>query len=105
MDPLRIYVFNEGLTRFASEQYKQNVSQQDLKANRFVHLTNYSVNKKNSKFVYNERADQDNVGNKWSLSALCRHFEEVGIDLQLLWSRIYDVIIKAIVAVEGPIQA
>ena len=68
-----------------------------------MHLTNYSVNKKHAKFVHNERADQDNVGHKWSLSALCRHFDEVGVDLGLLWSRIYDVIIKAILAVEGPI--
>jgi hypothetical protein len=30
-----------------------------------MHLTNYSVNKSNAKFVQNEDADVDNVGSKW----------------------------------------
>jgi tubulin polyglutamylase TTLL5 len=46
-DPLKIYVFREGLARFASEPYTQSFS----KNNKYVHLTNYSVNKKNLKFV------------------------------------------------------
>jgi len=46
-DPLRIYVYKEGLARFASEQYSNKVS----KDNKFMHLTNYSVNKKNENFI------------------------------------------------------
>jgi hypothetical protein len=49
-DPLRVYVFKEGLARFASEPYTSANS----KSNKFVHLTNYSVNKKNDNFVQNE---------------------------------------------------
>ena len=49
VDPLRIYVFNEGLARFATELYDQKI----CKENRFVFLTNYSVNKKNERFVQN----------------------------------------------------
>jgi hypothetical protein len=48
-EPLRIYVYDEGLARFASEQYTTTA-----KNNKFAHLTNYSINKKNSKFVQNE---------------------------------------------------
>lgn len=43
-DPLRIYLYNEGLTRFATEKYTTNTK--DL-STRYVHLTNYSVNKYN----------------------------------------------------------
>jgi tubulin polyglutamylase TTLL4 len=43
-DPLKVYLFREGLTRFATEKYSTNMS--SLKK-RFVHLTNYSVNKRN----------------------------------------------------------
>ena len=43
-DPLKVYLFKEGLTRFATEKYSTNMS--SLKK-RFVHLTNYSVNKRN----------------------------------------------------------
>ena len=46
-EPLRIYVYKEGLARFASEQYSNKVS----KNNKFAHLTNYSVNKKNENYV------------------------------------------------------
>jgi tubulin polyglutamylase TTLL4 len=41
-DPLRIYIFEEGLTRFATEKY--STSMKEL-SKRYVHLTNYSVNK------------------------------------------------------------
>ena len=61
-----------------------------------MHLTNYSINKKNSKFVQNEDAEQDDVGFKWSLTAFCNHLEQVGIDMDLMWSRIYDVILKTL---------
>lgn len=47
VDPLRIYVYKEGLARFASEQYSTKID----KDNKFQHLTNYSVNKKNDNFV------------------------------------------------------
>ena len=46
-DPLKIYVYNEGLVRFASEPY--NI--ESLKSNVYAHLTNYSINKKSENFV------------------------------------------------------
>ena len=91
-EPLRIYVYKEGLARFASESYSTKFN----KNNRYMHLTNYSINKKNDKFVRNEDKEQDDVGFKWSLSAFCNHLEQVGIDMSLMWSRIYDVILKTL---------
>jgi len=95
-DPLRIYVYDEGLARFASEPYKAK----GAKGNRYMHLTNYSINKKSDKFVQNEDAESDNVGNKWSLSALNKYLEQMGVDVTLLWSKIYDVIIKTLLSAE-----
>jgi len=43
VNPLRLYVYDEGLVRFASERYDTT----DLK-NVFSHLTNYSINKRNN---------------------------------------------------------
>lgn len=53
ISPLRIYMYEEGLTRFATTQYvtpeeNQNVNNRQGK---YAHLTNYSINKKNSAFV------------------------------------------------------
>ena len=95
-EPLRIYVFQEGLARFASEIYTTKID----KNNKYMHLTNYSINKKNENFVYNENSEQDDVGYKWSLGAFCAHLEKAGIDMDLLWSRIYDLIIKTILSGE-----
>ena len=64
-EPLRIYIFQEGLTRFASEPYSSGT-----KFNKFSHLTNYSINKKNANFVQNQDLEHDDYGFKWSLSAL-----------------------------------
>ena len=46
-EPLKIYVYQEGLARFASESYTQKIN----KTNKYMHLTNYAINKKNASFV------------------------------------------------------
>ncbi len=43
--PLRIYIYDEGLVRFATTEYNNSIR------SRYAHLTNYSVNKNNTKFV------------------------------------------------------
>jgi len=53
-DPLRIYIYKNGIVRFATQKY--NTSPKCTKK-KFVHLTNFAVNKKNSKFKYNEEAE------------------------------------------------
>ena len=96
-EPMKVYVFQEGLARFASETYTQKIN----KNNKFMHLTNYSINKKNERFIQNENQEQDDFGYKWSLGAFCKHLEQVGIDMNLLWSRIYDVVIKTLLCGEN----
>lgn len=44
------------------------------------------------------------MGHKWSLSALNKHLEQLGIDMELVWSRIYDLIIKSLLCVDSHIQ-
>lgn len=49
--PLRVYFYQDGLARFATENYSNDPK---VLKNKFVHLTNFSVNKKNLKnFVVN----------------------------------------------------
>lgn len=80
-EPLKIYVYKEGLARFASEPY----STKNLR-NRYMHLTNYSVNKNHENFVQNDDIGEDDIGHKWSLSALFKHLEQFGIDTGAIWS-------------------
>jgi len=93
-DPLRIYLYEEGLARFASEEYQTASTR-----NKFVHLTNYSVNKKNEKFVQNLDYRKDNVGHKWSLSALFQRLRSQGVDIELIWMKIYDAVIKSVLSI------
>ena len=47
-DPLRLYLYKEGLTRLSTEPYQPPFSSN--LTNRFVHLTNYAVNKMHEDF-------------------------------------------------------
>ena len=43
-DPLKLYIYDDGLVRFCTEKYSNDVA--SLK-NTYIHLTNTSINKKN----------------------------------------------------------
>lgn len=100
LDPLRIYIYNEGLVRFASEPYRAGA-----KDNLFCHLTNYSINKKNDQYVSNSKASENDIGNKWSMSALQKHLEMLGIETNTLWTKIYDALLKTFLSVESQLSA
>jgi len=99
-DPLIIYLYEEGMARFATIKYDMN--NRHLK-NQWMHLTNYSINKKNNDYVKSDDADLEDYGNKWTLGALLRYLREEGVDTKVLMSKIEQVIIKSIIAVESPI--
>ncbi|XP_053681208.1 tubulin polyglutamylase TTLL13-like [Anopheles nili] len=90
-DPLRIFVYNEGLARFATNKYKEpcvtNAS------NTFMHLTNYSVNKYSRTF-----SNDDEAGSKRRFSTLNRILTAEGYDIAELWSNIDDVIVKTVMS-------
>mmetsp|Transcript_56099 Transcript_56099/g.182019 ORF Transcript_56099/g.182019 Transcript_56099/m.182019 type:complete len:1030 (-) Transcript_56099:50-3139(-) len=95
-DPLRAYIYREGLVRFASKQYSTETKH--LK-DAYRHLTNYSINKFAKNFVENAEAFADNVGHKWSFSALNKHLRCTDVDVDLMWARIMDLIVKTLLGV------
>ncbi|UYV61552.1 TTLL4 [Cordylochernes scorpioides] len=95
-DPLRIYVYDDGLVRFASVKYSK--AQHSL-GDRFMHLTNYSINKRSASYTSNED-ETICQGHKWSLKALWGYLEKQGIDTKTLWSSLVDIIIKTIISCE-----
>lgn len=48
INPLRIYIYEEGLARFATAKY---ISIEKDSTSQYTHLTNYSVNKNNANFL------------------------------------------------------
>jgi tubulin polyglutamylase TTLL5 len=101
-EPLRCYIYREGLIRFASSPY--STEDKHLK-DAYRHLTNYSINKKAENFVENKKAHQDNVGHKWSFSAFNKHMKHVGADVPIIWARIMDLILKTLISVKPVIAA
>lgn len=72
INPIRLYLFDEGMARFSTDPYekpnKQNMS------NLFMHLTNYSINAKNKgKFVFNKNIEDTDEGHKRSYSSILDH--------------------------------
>ncbi|KAG8460194.1 hypothetical protein KFE25_004442 [Diacronema lutheri] len=98
-DPLRVYVYEEGLGRFATAPYSADASRANLR-NRFAHLTNYALNKRSAQFVKNTDADADAEGSKWSLSAIWRRLAAQGVDVPSVKARIHEIAVKAMLAVE-----
>ncbi|KJH41154.1 Tubulin-tyrosine ligase family protein [Dictyocaulus viviparus] len=112
--PLIAYIYSEGITRVASEKYCNEIESRNV----FVHLTNYSINKNNSKFIRNESMTSEDFGHKWTLGALLRHLEKDGIDSKcklekinmlvtqvVLMLRIEDIVVKSLLSVQARITS
>ena len=96
VNPLRIYVYDEGLARFASKEYNLDFEDEE---NKYSHLTNYSVNKKQVKpSLSKENRDENDL--KWTLTTLSGKLERIGISMDIFWSKIYEVIIKTFLSVD-----
>ncbi|XP_078049203.1 tubulin polyglutamylase TTLL13-like [Augochlora pura] len=90
-DPLRVYVYNDGLARFATSRYKEPTGHNT--SNVFMHLTNYAVNKHSRMYVID-----DEVGSKRKISTLNKWLKLKEVDVEELWRKIDEIIIKTILA-------
>ncbi|KAJ8290455.1 hypothetical protein GJAV_G00013080 [Gymnothorax javanicus] len=96
-EPLIIYLYEEGLARFATVKYDR--AAKNIK-NQFMHLTNYSVNKKSRDYVSCDDPEVEDYGNKWSMSAILRYLKQEGKDTTLLMGQVEDLVIKAVLSAE-----
>lgn len=69
VDPLRIYLFEEGLARFSTDAYKPPCKKN--MTNMYMHLTNYAINCRNKgKFVFNKNLDDVDQGHKRTFTSI-----------------------------------
>ncbi|XP_016662328.1 tubulin polyglutamylase TTLL5 [Acyrthosiphon pisum] len=95
-NPLVVYLYEEGLVRFATVKY---VCDRSRINNRRMHLCNYSVNKSSPSYIRNSDPERENVGHKWSMSALLNHLrEEYLINTETLMAEIEDIVVKTIMS-------
>ncbi|TMW60744.1 hypothetical protein Poli38472_000786 [Pythium oligandrum] len=99
-DPLCVYLFKDGLVRMCTADYvAPNAENME---HRFMHLTNYAVNKHSNNFELNKKATEDGSGSKrslrWFFSWLKESYSAEKTDS--LWEGIGDICLKAILAVQ-----
>ncbi|XP_061302466.1 tubulin polyglutamylase TTLL13 isoform X2 [Pezoporus flaviventris] len=103
-DPLRVFVYKEGLVRFATVKYIDPSSGKPVKKGGFqgthtasddicMHLTNYAINKRNENFV-----QHDTMGSKRKLSTLKAWMTENSYNTTKLWEDVEDIIIKTLIS-------
>ena len=106
--PLRIYLYYNGLVRFATEDYQQGNYD-----NIYIHITNYSINKNNSNYKSNQKNNNDIENNedsadieeddssKWSLVEYRNYFKKLGLNdtIDDIWKQIENIIIKSLITV------
>ena len=72
--PLRIYLYQDGLTRLATVPYKAPAK--DNLQNLMMHLTNYAIQKHSDDYQCNIDENDDNVGHKRSYAAVLKTLRE-----------------------------
>jgi hypothetical protein len=93
-EPLRIYLYNEGLIRIAADKYKLN---KNTIENKFAHLTNTAINVHNKKYI-NPKSNIDEKANKWNLLTYRQYLKKKNINVDEIFAKIEDIIIKTIIA-------
>ncbi|GBG24138.1 Tubulin polyglutamylase ttll6 [Hondaea fermentalgiana] len=99
VDPLRIFLFEDGLVRICTQKYVEPRGR-NLQKSR-MHLTNYAINKESEDFVFNEATSDPGTGNKRSLRWFWGWLEEQhGKDARDGFvAETHDMIIKSIISV------
>ncbi|KAM7387905.1 hypothetical protein PAMP_024116 [Pampus punctatissimus] len=94
-DPLRIFLYNDGLVRMGTEKYhapsEANLSQL------YMHLTNYSVNKHNENFERDETVDK---GSKRSISWFTEFLRINDYDVAKFWGDVSELVVKTLIVAE-----
>lgn len=98
LDPLCVFINEEGLARFCTEDYQapnnSNIS------NAFMHLTNYSLNKRSAKFVHTDEISEINDGSKQTLRSFYRELEINGCPVDVIKNNINDLVLKTMIAIQ-----
>ncbi|KAK3088680.1 hypothetical protein FSP39_022293 [Pinctada imbricata] len=94
LEPLEFYICKEGLARFSTLPY-ENPTMRNIHET-FMHLTNYSLNKRSTTF---NRSDRDDEGSKRTLTSVLRRIAMNGHDSTKVWNTIERIVCKTILAI------
>ncbi|KFH11009.1 Tubulin-tyrosine ligase family protein [Toxoplasma gondii VAND] len=97
-NPLRLFVHQDGLVRFATSPYSKPTGK-NLR-DKTMHLTNYAINKTSSNFTPNKDPANPSKGHKRSLFHVLDHLKSEGHDVDALLKEIDECLCKTIIAIQ-----
>ena len=99
--PLKLYLYNEGLVRLASEKYNFSITDPH---NKYAFLTNLFINKKNkNKFIYPKNMKDMEESNLWNLETFQKYCARNNINYDKIFSEVGDIFIKMMITVREKI--
>jgi len=96
LDPLRIYVYKEGLCRLATSKYVK--PDESNFRNDKMHLTNYAINKWDPGFIANKDINHDDKGHKRSYTSIIKYLASNSFDTVKIEQRIDSIIVRTILS-------
>jgi len=96
VDPLRVWMHEDGFLRFCTEKYEMPSG--NNMDNLCMHLTNYAINKNNSKFV--PSTDVNSEGSKRHLKWFKNWLDNKGHDSAEIFKSIEKIIVKTLLSVQ-----
>ena len=94
--PLRIYLYKEGLLRFAAEKYNLDLNSIE---NKFTHLTNTAINIDHKLYKKPDNVT-DESSNEWYLNTYRNYLRRNNIDVDGIFDKMKDLIIKIMISGE-----
>ena len=94
VNPLRIYLYKEGLARISAENYSLDITTLN---DTFIHLTNTGINSKNKNYIFPKNSFSEDA-NKWNLNTYKNFLEKNNINYNEIRKKIADIVIKTIIS-------
>jgi len=89
MTPLRVYIYDEGLVRYATTSYASRC--------RSSQLTNYSLNNQAKNFK-NATSMSDKTSHKQSFAALKEQLGVLGVDCERAWRDMHQAVLEVVIS-------
>ena len=96
LKPLKIYLYKEGMVRFATEEYNKDKNHLN---ELYRHLTNVHINEKNKKDYKKAKNADTDEGSKWSLKVYENYCKLNNIDYNYIRKQMGDISIKSLLSV------
>ena len=92
VEPLRVYINNDGLVRFCTEEYEEPNNQNRIKGT--MHLSNYSLNKNSAAYVFSDSLEETSDGSKQLLSVYLSKYPNA----EEFWAKLISMVMHSMVA-------